>query len=158
MPIMTTALMLMSPPSLAAAARSPVLQAETRAAAPPSVAGVWHADDGRMRIELVESGGGYSGRLLWGRRAVEADGRTFKRDVHNPDPRLRSRSLEGIVILRDLTWDARERRWTGGTLYDGTSGRSMSAHMRLVGDRLEMRGYMGTPMLGRTMTFHRAAR
>ncbi|PCD04801.1 hypothetical protein COC42_08490 [Sphingomonas spermidinifaciens] len=148
---MTTALIMLS----AAPAPAAILPAAAQAGAPPSIAGVWEAEDGRMKIEMFEAGGSYSGRLLWGRRAVEADGRTFKRDVHNPDPTLRGRSLERITILQNLKWDAKDARWEGGSLYDGTSGRSLSAHMRLVQGKLEMRGYMGSPMLGRTLVFRR---
>jgi uncharacterized protein (DUF2147 family) len=132
----------------------PTASAQTGPA--PHIAGIWEAEDGRMKIEMFDAGGAYAGRLLWGRRAVEADGKTFKRDTHNPDPMLRNRSLQGITILQNLKWDAKDRRWEGGTLYDGTSGRSISAHLRLVNGKLEMRGYMGSPMLGRTITFRRA--
>lgn len=125
--------------------------------AAPRIAGVWQAENGQMKIEIVEGSGGPTGRLLWGQRAVEADGKTFKRDVHNPDPALRSRSLEGITILHNLTWNARERRWDGGRLYDGTSGRTVSARLTPVDGKLEMRAYMGSPMLGRTIAFRRAA-
>ncbi len=38
----------------------------------------------------------------------------------------------------------------------GTSGCSISAHLRLVNGKLEMRAYMGSPMLGRTIPFRRA--
>lgn len=122
---------------------------------PPKIAGIWQADNGQMRIEMVENGGNYTGRLLWGQRAVEADGKTFKRDVHNPDPALRGRSLEGITILQNLTWNAGNRRWEGGRLYDGTSGRTASARITPVDGKLEMRAYMGSPMLGRTISFTR---
>jgi uncharacterized protein (DUF2147 family) len=139
---------------LSSIATAPTVSAQTVSA--PQIAGIWEAEDGRMKIEMFEAGGAYAGRLLWGKRAVEADGKTFKRDTHNPDPSLRNRSLQGITILQNLKWDARDRRWEGGTLYDGTSGRSVSAHLRLVNGKLEMRGYMGSPMLGRTITFRRA--
>lgn len=132
----------------------PTVSAQTVSA--PQIAGIWEAEDGRMKIEMFDAGGAYAGRLLWGKRAVEADGKTFKRDTHNPNPSLRNRSLQGITILQNLKWDARDRRWEGGTLYDGTSGRSVSAHLRLVNGKLEMRGYMGSPMLGRTITFRRS--
>jgi uncharacterized protein (DUF2147 family) len=121
----------------------PNVSAQTGSA--PQIAGTWEAEDGRMKIEMFDAG-----RLIWGQRAVETDGKTFKRDTHNPDPKLRNRSLQGITILQNLKWDAKDRRWEGGTLYDGTSGRSISAHLRLVNGKLEMRGYMGSPMLGRT--------
>lgn len=132
----------------------PTVSAQTVSA--PQIAGIWEAEDGRMKIEVFDAGGAYAGRLLWGKRAVEADGKTFKRDTHNPNPSLRNRSLQGITILQNLKWDAKDRRWEGGTLYDGTSGRSVSAHLRLVNGKLEMRGYMGSPMLGRTITFRRS--
>ncbi|PCD02186.1 hypothetical protein COC42_12025 [Sphingomonas spermidinifaciens] len=125
--------------------------------APPRIAGVWQAENGQMKIEIVEGSSGPTGRLLWGQRAVEADGKTFKRDVHNPDPALRGRSLEGITILQNLSWNARERRWDGGRLYDGTSGRTVSARLTPTDGKLEMRAYMGSPMLGRTIAFRRAA-
>jgi len=131
--------------------------AAAQSSAMPRIAGVWQAENGQMKIEIVEGAGGPAGRLLWGQRAVEADGKTFKRDVHNPDPALRSRSLEGITILQNLTWNARERRWEGGRLYDGTSGRTVSARLTPVDGKLEMRAYMGSPMLGRTIAFRRAA-
>jgi uncharacterized protein (DUF2147 family) len=131
----------------------PIAAAQTAAA--PHIAGIWQAEDGRMKIEMFNAGETYAGRLLWGQRAVEADGKTFKRDVRNPNPSLRSRSLQGITILQNLRWDPQDQRWEDGSLYDGTSGRTVSAQVRLVGGKLEMRGYMGSPMLGRTITFRR---
>lgn len=128
-----------------------------QSAAPPRIAGVWDAENGQMKIEIVESAAGPVGRLVWGRRAVEDDGKTFKRDVNNPDPALRTRSLQGIPILQNLKWDAENRRWEGGSLYDGTSGRTVSARLTPVDGKLEMRAYMGSPMLGRTIAFRRAA-
>lgn len=128
-----------------------------QAAAPPRIAGAWDAENGQMKIEIVETQNGPQGRLLWGRRAMEADGKTFKRDVNNPDPALRGRSLQGIIILQNLSWNAGNRRWEGGRLYDGTSGRTVSARLTPVDGKLEMRAYMGSPMLGRTLTFRRAA-
>lgn len=143
---------------LAAIPASPAILAPTavaQTAAPPHLAGTWQAENGQMKIEMFEAGGAYAGRLLWGQRAVEADGKTFKRDVHNPDPTLRTRSLQGITILQNLKWDPKDRRWEGGSLYDGTSGRTISARVSLAGGKMEMRAYMGSPMLGRTLTFRR---
>jgi uncharacterized protein (DUF2147 family) len=57
--------------------------------------------------------------------------------------------------LQNLKWDPQDRRWEDGSLYDGTSGRTISARVSLVGGKMEMRVYMGSPMLGRTLTFRR---
>jgi hypothetical protein len=46
--------------------------------------------------------------------------------------------------------------WTGGTIYDPLSGRTYAARLALDGDdRLEIRGYVGLPVLGRTTTWIR---
>jgi uncharacterized protein (DUF2147 family) len=128
-----------------------------QAGAAPSVAGIWQAENGQMKIEMVDGASGPIGRFLWGRRALEADGKTFKRDSNNPDAHLRGRSLQGITILQNFSWDPQGRRWEGGRLYDGTSGRTMSAQLTLKNGKLEMRVYMGTPMLGRTLRFQRVS-
>lgn len=130
--------------------------ASAQSAAPPSITGVWNAENGQMKIEIIETGNAPVGRLLWGQRAVEADGKTFKRDVNNPDPALRNRSLEGVTILQNLTWHPENGRWEGGRLYDGTSGRTVSARLTPADGKLEMRAYVGSPMLGRTISFRRA--
>lgn len=131
--------------------------ASAQAAAASPLLGVWHAADGSLKIEMFDAGGSYAGRMLYGRRVMNADDKSFKRDVHNPDPALRSRSLQNIVVVKNLKWHAGNRRWEGGNLYDGSSGRTYSARVELKNGRMEMRGYMGSPMLGRTVTFNRVA-
>lgn len=126
-----------------------------QAAAAREVIGIWETEDRGLKFEMFDAGGSYSGRMIYGRRAVEADNKTFRKDTQNPDPALRNRSLQGIVFLTGFKWDGRNHRWEGGSLYDGTSGRTYSARISLVKGMMELRGYMGTPMLGRTMKLHR---
>ncbi len=140
-----------------AAGASHIPAAKAQAAAALPLLGVWHAADGSLKIEMFDAEGSYAGRMLYGRRVMEADDKTFKRDLHNPDPALRSRSLQDVVVVKDLKWHAGNRRWEGGSLYDGSSGRTYSARIELKNGRMEMRGYVGPPMLGRTVTFNREA-
>ena len=133
----------------------PVAVALAQATSPGQIVGVWAAEDGNVKFEMFQAGGSYSARSIYGVRLVEEDGKTFKKDIHNPDPKLRSRSLKGIVFITNLTWDARDRRWEGGQMYDPSSGRSLSARVSLVDGKMELRAYMGTPMLGRTMVLRR---
>lgn len=131
--------------------------ASAQSATASPLLGTWHAQDGSLKLEMFDAGGTYAGRMLYGRRVMEADGTSFKRDTHNPDPKLRSRSLANIVLVRNLKWNATSRRWEGGSLYDGSSGRTYSARIEIKDGLMEMRGYMGSPMLGRTVKFRRAA-
>ena len=133
----------------------PVANAFAQASSPNEIVGVWEAENGSLKFEMFDAGGTYAGRMIFGDRVVEADGKTFKKDVLNPDPKLRSRSLKGIVFVNNLKWDAADRRWEGGSLYDGSSGRTYSGRATLVNGKLELRGYVGTPVLGQTMLLRR---
>ncbi|UIY28000.1 DUF2147 domain-containing protein [Neorhizobium galegae] len=46
--------------------------------------------------------------------------------------------MKGIVFLNDLKWDAGDRRWEGCSLYSGATGRTVSARVTLVGEKMEL--------------------
>lgn len=75
-------------------------------------------------------------------------------DVHNPDRRLQSRSLCGLQIGQGFHL-ASANRADGGTLYDPKSGKTYRGTMTSEGDRLNLRGYVGLPMFGRSETWTR---
>lgn len=133
----------------------PTGDAVAQAASPNEIVGIWEAENGNIKFEMFDAGGSYAGRMIYGALLVEADGKTFKKDTLNPDPNLRNRSLEGIVFLTNLKWDASDQRWEGGDFYSGATGRTTSAHVTLINEKMEVRAYMGTPVLGQTMTFRR---
>ncbi|WP_242124177.1 DUF2147 domain-containing protein [Sphingobium sp. Sx8-8] len=120
-----------------------------------AVVGPWAADDGSVKLDLFRSGAEYQGRLLYGNKLVEADGVTFKKDVKNPDPALRSRSMKNAVILTGLRYSKGE--WTGGSLYDGSSGSTYSCKLWIKDGKMYLRGYLGVSLLGQTRSFHRIA-
>ncbi len=70
-------------------------------------------------------------------------------DIHNPDPALRRRALCNLEIgsgfrITDAT------HASGGSLYDPRSGRTYRGAMVANVDTLKLRGYVGTPIFGRT--------
>ncbi|MCJ8142196.1 DUF2147 domain-containing protein [Ancylobacter sp. A5.8] len=139
----------------AATATLPSGHATAQATSAHQIIGVWEAMDGGIKLEIFDAGGSYAARMLYGRLLVEADGKTFKKDTLNPDPALRGRSLERAVVMTDLAWDERDRRWEGGNFYSGATGRTVSAQAELVGDTMEVRAYVGAPLLGQTIVFRR---
>lgn len=122
---------------------------------PGQILGVWESESRDLKLEMYQTGGAYAGRVLYGDRLVEADGKTWKPDTKNPNPALRARSLNGVDFVTGLKWNAAERRWTGGVLYDPSAGRTYNANVTLNGAWLELRGYLGTPVLGRTVRMRR---
>src|SRR5262245_7159156 len=82
---------------------------------PSDIVGTWEAENKIAKIEIFQSGDEYQARLLFHRKMMEADGKTFMKDVKNSDPTLRSRSLENLVYITGLKWDG--AKWAGGFLY-----------------------------------------
>ena len=76
-------------------------------------------------------------------------------DVHNPDRKLRGRRLCGLRIGEDFI-EKDTRHADGGYLYDPKTGRTYRGSMTAEGDRLELRGYVGIKLFGRTETWARA--
>lgn len=141
--------------ALAAGTMALPIAAFAQASSPDEILGVWEAENGNIKLEMFDAGGSYSARMIYGKLLVEADGKTFKKDTLNPNPALRDRSLEGIVFVTDLKWDEGDRRWEGGNFYSGATGQTMSAQAEMVGAKMEVRAYMGAPLLGQTLVFRR---
>ena len=74
----------------------------------------------------------------------------IKLDDNNPDKALSARTIIGINIFSDYQFD--DGQWQG-TIYDPESGNTYKSKMKLKSDELEIRGYIGMPMFGRTAKF-----
>jgi uncharacterized protein (DUF2147 family) len=75
-------------------------------------------------------------------------------DIHNPDPAKRKRSLCGLQIGNGFA--PRSPVEAGdGKLYDPKSGKTYHGQMKLNGNRLELRGYVGFPLFGETQIWAR---
>jgi uncharacterized protein (DUF2147 family) len=117
------------------------------------VVGVWlnQKEDGLIRIERV--GAHYRGTIVGAPEGTRKDPNV--RDVMNQDPELRDRKLVGLVMMGGYTFDAKAS-WLGGWIYDPDVGKQYKAKMTLTGpDTLEIRGYIGVPILGRTEVWTR---
>jgi len=78
-----------------------------------------------------------------------------KVDRKNPDPALRNRPILGLQIMKGLTPEG-NNRWENGTCYDPDNGKSYKCKMRLASpNRLELRGYIGVSLIGRTSVLTR---
>ena len=136
--------------TLAVGAALTLLTAAVRAQTAP-IAGYWRTPSGAI-IRIAPCGGALCLTI-----AALASGHHPVTDIHDPDPRLRSRPLCGLRIGAGFVpVDARQA--SGGHLYDPKSGHTYSGGMKLEGDTLRLRGYVGLPLFGRTETWVRAAR
>lgn len=145
-----------------------LLLAALPAAAQPAdaVTGLWLTEEGdqggRARVEISRTDEGtFAGRIVWLEEPLFQPGDEHagepKRDLENPDPALRDRPVMGLTILQDFTYDG-DGTWSGGTVYDPANGKTYKGKLYLDGtgdDTLELRGYVGIPLFGRTTTWRR---
>lgn len=118
--------------------------------APPAadaIVGRWLTADKAGVVQIYEQQGAYAGKIV-GPNAPRLD-------THNPDPDLRRRPLLGVVILQGFRHTA-AGSWEDGTIYDPKNGKTYSCILRLASaTALEVRGYIGLSLFGRTETWTR---
>ena len=126
------------------------------AAATDPAFGYWLVENRRAIIELHPCGPMACGRIVWLAEPFDANGDP-KTDMNNPDPAMRHRTLCGLPLIRGLAADA-PGAWQDGEIYNSQDGRSYSVKIsRGSDDRLEVRGFLGISLLGRSQHWTRVA-
>lgn len=130
------------------------------AAADTSPVGRWQTIDdesGKPKAIVVieEQGGVLSGRIV----------QIFPEPGADPDPKCdvcpgdrKGKPIVGMTILDGLKAQG-ENLWEGGEILDPKNGKTYKALARLKqnGQDLEVRGFLGISLLGRTQVWHRQA-
>ncbi len=107
------------------------------AAAP--VTGRWYTDGKDSIIEIAPCGDAICGRVIKVLKNMP-DGKP-PIDANNPDPKLRSRPVQGITILSGFKPDG--KIWSG-TIYDPRAGKSYKSTLALVtSGNLQVKGCWG---------------
>jgi uncharacterized protein (DUF2147 family) len=123
-----------------------------------SPVGVWTTIDDktgqpRTEVTLSETNGVVNGRITKfldpNANQAAVCGKCADGDARKDKP------VMGMMILTGLKKTGEE--WAGGQILDPTEGKVYSAKIKLIegGKKLEMRGFVGTPMFGRTQTWVR---
>lgn len=120
------------------------------------VVGVWLSEKKNGKVEVYQQGNRFYGKLIWSENMYEGDGKTSKKDANNPDKALAQRPLKDLLLLRDFVFDDGE--WVDGTIYDPESGKTYSCTMKLDGEKLNIRGFIGISLFGRTTMWTRSTR
>ncbi|MDP4301048.1 DUF2147 domain-containing protein [Leptothrix discophora] len=128
------------------------------ALAQSSPAGLWRTidDDGRTEKSLVrisDSGGTFSGKVEKVADPARQDARCDAcSDARKGQPVL------GMTILQGVKASTSEAGlWDGGEILDPNNGKTYKVRMKLVNDgkTMELRAYIGLPLIGRTQTWQR---
>lgn len=134
------------------------LLAQTQATGTTGPSGIWETYDDNTGVatsyvRVTESGNTLTGALDRILDASKADARcTACEDERRDQP------LVGMTIFRNVKASADvPLTWDGGEILDPKNGRTYKVRIRLIDDGkvLEVRGYKGSPMFGRTQLWQR---
>ena len=120
-------------------------------------AGLWKTIDDATKAEkslvrITDAGGVYIGKIekiLTNKTDAKC---TLCTDERKDQP------VQGMTIVRNVKAAAGDDNlWDGGEILDPNNGKTYKVRMKPVdgGRRLEVRGYIGAPLLGRTQTWVR---
>lgn len=126
-----------------------------------AILGNWTTANAKSTVQLYTCGTKVCGKIIALKEPMyPADdkqgmaGKT-KIDRENPDAKLRKKPLIGLVILRDLQ-RTEEGRWKHGTIYDPENGKTYKSRLTLVSPKqLDVRGFIGFALIGRTTEWTR---
>lgn len=114
-----------------------------------AVVGKWLNKDKDAHIQIYKKGDKYFGKLVWLKSPNDETGKP-KKDANNPKANLKTRPIAGLELLQGFEYDG-GGVWNDGTIYDPKSGKTYSCKLSLNGnDKLNVRGYIGVSLIGRT--------
>ncbi len=116
------------------------------------ILGKWVNSSGEGQITIYKNGDKFFGKLSWIKDPNE-NGKP-KLDIKNPNEKLRANPILGLNIVKDFIYE--DNKWTDGKVYDPKTGKTYSGNMTMTGlNQLNMRGYIGISLIGRTENWKR---
>lgn len=129
---------------------------------PDDILGTWFNQAKDAKIEVFKCGNDFCGKIVWLKEPTYLTGSkegtpgTPKVDTKNPDPSHRTTPLLDMRMMQGFQF-AGDNLWKNGKIYDPDSGKTYSAKATLVShDELDLRGFIGISLLGRTEKWTRA--
>jgi uncharacterized protein (DUF2147 family) len=124
---------------------------------PDDVVGVWKNGEGTGIVQIYKTKSGhYAGKIIWLKEPIDPDTGNPKLDKRNPDESKRSTPTLGLVNLKGFKYNAEDKVWENGTIYDPKNGQEYSCKISMENNStINVRGYIGISLIGRTDTWTR---
>jgi uncharacterized protein (DUF2147 family) len=121
------------------------------------IVGVWLNQEGTAKVQVFRVSSNYYGKIVWLETPNDSITGKPRTDDKNPDTKLQSVPLLGLVNLKGFVFNG-EDEWKDGTIYDPKNGKTYSCYIRFESaDVLKIRGYIGVSLLGRTTLWTRSS-
>ena len=115
---------------------------------------LWYNVEKTAKIQIYKAVDGmFYGKIVW-LKEPNRDGKP-KTDIYNPDEARRNDPEMGMLVLKKFKKDG-EKGYEGGTVYDPKNGKTYKCKMTYDGDKLDVHGYVGFSLIGRTAVWTKA--
>ena len=122
---------------------------------PDAIIGLWKTGEGSALIQIYKQGDKYFGKIAMLKEPNDPKTGKPKLDMKNSDKQLQIRPLLGLINLRDFKF-IKQNSWKEGNIYDPKTGNDYSCKITMIDNNtIEVRGYMGISIIGRTDTWKR---
>ncbi|MEI8279965.1 MAG: DUF2147 domain-containing protein [Bacteroidota bacterium] len=109
---------------------------------------LWYNDDKTAKILVYKANDGtFYGKIVWLKEPLR-NGKP-KMDDKNPDPAKRTQPTMGLFILKNFKKEKSDL-YVDGSVYNPRDGKTYSSKMTYNGNELDIRGFIGIPMFGKT--------
>ncbi len=121
-------------PTMMIAAATAMFAVAPALAAPKPITGNWITKDGKALVRIGQCGNTLCGKIV---KVLKHDPSKPRNDANNPDPKLRDRPIEGLMILTGFTPD--DDKWKG-QIYDPESGKTYRSVLKREDGQLTVKG------------------
>jgi uncharacterized protein (DUF2147 family) len=106
----------------------------------------------KTQVQIFKSADGkYNGKIVWLREP--SDNGKPKVDKNNPEEKLRTQPIFGLLLLKGFKYDTEKDEWSDGTIYDPQNGKIYKCFMRFSdANTLKVSGYIGKQWMGLNRT------
>lgn len=120
---------------------------------------IWYNGDKTSKIQIyLAKDGNYYGKIYWLKDPLDKDTGKPKTDKENPDEKLRSTPVQGLLIMKGFKKNPENAsEYIDGSIYDPKKGKTYCGKITCKGNMLDLRGYIcSLKFLGRTETWELA--
>ena len=118
-----------------------------------AIVGTWYNTEKDAKVEIFKERDKYYGKIVWLEEPRENN--KPKLDKNNADKSKRDRPIMGMRLLNDFKY--KNGSWEDGTIYDPKNGKTYSSIIKKKDENtLEVRGYVGISLIGRTVEWTKA--
>lgn len=122
---------------------------------PEAVVGTWLNGTKKGHVQIYKQGGTFFGKLIYLTEPNDPATGKPKTDIKNADAKKRTRPLLNLPLMYNFKYDG-DNVWTDGKIYNPEDGKEYNCKMTLKDpNTLDVRGYVGISLLGKTQTWTR---